>query len=43
MKTIKVGDQQLDLFAHDVSTSTPPAVRPTAPPAPPVAPPVVAP
>jgi hypothetical protein len=23
MKTIKVGDQQLDLFAHDVSTSTP--------------------
>ena len=36
MKTIKVGDQQLDLFAHDVSTSTPPAVRPTAPPAPPV-------
>lgn len=43
MKTIKVGDQQLDLFAHDVSTSTPPAVRPTAPPAPPVAPPQVAP
>lgn len=32
MKTIRVGDQQLDLFAHDVSTSTPPVARPTAPP-----------
>ena len=37
MKTIRVGDQQLDLFAHDVSTSTPPVARPTAPPVPPIA------
>src|SRR5450830_340478 len=41
LKTIKVGDRQLDLFAHDVSTSTPPAVRPTAPPAPPVVAPLI--
>ena len=38
MKTIKVGDQQLDLFAHDVSTSPPPVARPTAPPVPSIAP-----
>src|SRR5471032_2659947 len=43
LKTIKVGDRQLDLFAHDVSTSTPPAVRHTAPSAPPVVAPIIAP
>ncbi|KAB8043579.1 DUF45 domain-containing protein [Janthinobacterium aquaticum] len=40
LKTIRVGDKQLDLFAHDVSTSPPAALRPAAPQVPVIAPPM---